>query len=229
MLKTCTKCDEEKPLDKSNFSLRGSGKWRGICKACRSIAYREYYRKNRKKKIEYQKKYSKQNRDAVLANKRSYYVRNKDKLSEKGRDYRKKNWDKIKARKRAYRRIKRATDPAFKMARMVSNSVYKAIKHSGGCKGGDSVWNNLPYSADDLKSHIESLWEPWMGWHNHGKYCSDKWDDSDSSTWTWQIDHIIPQSRLKFSSMKHPNFIKCWNLDNLRPLCAKKNNKKGDK
>jgi hypothetical protein len=61
-----------------------------------------------------------------------------------------------------------------------------------------------------------------MNWDNHGKYCLDVWDDNNSNTWTWQIDHIIPQSQLVYDSMAHPNFLKCWALSNLRPLSAKK-------
>jgi len=54
-------------------------------------------------------------------------------------------------------------------------------------------------------------------------YNANTWDDSDSSTWTWQIDHIIPQSTFAYSSMEDEAFKKCWSLDNLRPLSAKQN------
>lgn len=62
-----------------------------------------------------------------------------------------------------------------------------------------------------------------MNWNNHGQYRAEEWDDNDPSTWVWQIDHIIPQSDLPYDSMEHPNFKKCWSLDNLRPYSAKKN------
>lgn len=62
-----------------------------------------------------------------------------------------------------------------------------------------------------------------MNWNNHGKYDSKTWDDNDSSTWTWQLDHIIPHSDLPYQSMTDENFLKCWALDNLRPLSSKQN------
>jgi hypothetical protein len=62
-----------------------------------------------------------------------------------------------------------------------------------------------------------------MNWDNYGVYRKAIWDDNDQSTWTWQIDHIIPQSKLKYSSVKEDNFKKCWALDNLRPLSSKEN------
>jgi len=49
------------------------------------------------------------------------------------------------------------------------------------------------------------------------------WDNNDSSTWTWNIDHIIPQSKFKYSSMNDENFKKCWSLTNLRTYSSKKN------
>lgn len=75
----------------------------------------------------------------------------------------------------------------------------------------------------ELHDHLESLFEPWMNWDNHGIYDVTSWNDDDSSTWTWQIDHIIPQSKLPYTSMDDENFRKCWSLSNLRPLSAKQN------
>ena len=45
----------------------------------------------------------------------------------------------------------------------------------------------------------------------------------------WHIDHIIPQSKLLYDSMDHPNFQKCWALENLQPLWAKDNLSKSNK
>ena len=45
----------------------------------------------------------------------------------------------------------------------------------------------------------------------------------------WHIDHIIPQSKLLYDSMDHPNFQKCWALENLQPLWAKDNISKSNK
>ena len=78
-----------------------------------------------------------------------------------------------------------------------------------------------------MRNHLESLFEPWMSWDNHGVYDKKKWNDNDSKTWTWQIDHIIPQSDLPYSNMIDENFKVCWSLDNLRPLNSKKNNEDG--
>ena len=60
-----------------------------------------------------------------------------------------------------------------------------------------------------------------MSWDNWGPYVKDNK--------TWQIDHIIPQSKLVYTSMEDDNFKKCWALENLRPLESIENIKKGNK
>ena len=62
-----------------------------------------------------------------------------------------------------------------------------------------------------------------MTWDNYGNYNSISWNDNDTSTWTWSLDHIIPQSEFHYSSMQEENFSKCWSLENLRPYSAKQN------
>mgnify|MGYP006320042627 FL=1 len=81
----------------------------------------------------------------------------------------------------------------------------------------------MDYSIKELREHLEKQFEPWMNWNNHGRYNLLSWNENDSSTWTWQIDHIIPQSVLVYSSMEEDNFKKCWALNNLRPYSAKLN------
>jgi hypothetical protein len=89
-----------------------------------------------------------------------------------------------------------------------------------------------PTYFDDLKKYIEAQFslpanlidgEPWMTWENWTIYDPKTWDDNNPTTWTWNIDHIIPRSDLPYTSMEDENFKKCWSLENLRPLSAKQN------
>jgi hypothetical protein len=104
----------------------------------------------------------------------------------------------------------------------LSSKISRAIKKAGSYKGM-SFLKFVPYTMSEFKFHLESLFEPWMTWDNHGPYKANVWDDNNPSTWTWSIDHIIPQSDLPYSSMEEKNFKKCWSLSNLRPLNAKRN------
>jgi len=79
-------------------------------------------------------------------------------------------------------------------------------------KGNSGIWNYLPYTVQQARKHIESLFDETMNWDNHGTY--------------WHIDHIIPQAYLSYTSIEQENFNTCWNLNNLQPLrCADNNSK----
>ncbi len=128
-----------------------------------------------------------------------------------------------------WRKEKIHSDPYFKLRNAVSNSVNCYLKKSLSSKNNQSTISFLPYSIDDLKNYLESQFESWMNWNNWGNYRRNSWNDNDPSTWTWQIDHIIPHSNFKYQSMTDSSFIDCWSLKNLRPLSSKKNILKGAK
>ena len=113
------------------------------------------------------------------------------------------------------------TDPCYKLRKVTSIMVGGALKEG---KGGESM---LPYvdwnSYEELKEHLESQFEDWMTWENHGK-----WHPIEKR---WHIDHIKPQSVLLegVTSMDDPKFRECWALENLRPLEARENISKGNK
>lgn len=81
----------------------------------------------------------------------------------------------------------------------------------------NKTFNILGYTAQDLVQHLESQFKPDMTWENHGTL--------------WHIDHIRPVASYYFydKNLKlDENVIKeCWSLDNLRPLYATENLKKG--
>lgn len=135
------------------------------------------------------------------------------------REYRKKNKDRINSSSR-----QRYSQLEVKLRRRCSHAIRMALKS----KKETSCMNKLPFSIEELKAHLEQQFESWMTWNNWGLYNIETWDDNDPSTWTWQIDHIIPQSKLPYDSMDHPNFQKCWKLSNLRPLNSKENLQKSN-
>ncbi|MGI0060434.1 MAG: hypothetical protein ACREBJ_11775 [Nitrosotalea sp.] len=118
---------------------------------------------------------------------------------------------------------KRELDPTFRISGYVSRLINFMLKSKGSSKVGESFSKYVPWGRAELKTHVEKQFEPWMTWNNHGKYDSITWDDTDQTTWTWQLDHIIPRSDLPYASMTDDNFKKCWALENLRPYSAKQN------
>lgn len=129
-------------------------------------------------------------------------------------------------KKRLYdlRHTRVSADASLRLKSTVSSRVWAAMK---GNKNGASVWKHFPYTFEELKEHVESLFENWMTWDNRGHYVVESWDDNDPTTWTWHLDHIIPHSRFAYTSMDSKEFQECWSLSNLRPLSAKQNIRDG--
>ena len=91
--KTCSKCNETKVLE--DFDINDCGKQgrTSSCKACISVSRKEYYQKNRQKKMQnqrnyrkrnpgYNKNYYEKNKAKILEYQKEYYILNKDQINE---------------------------------------------------------------------------------------------------------------------------------------------------
>ena len=132
----------------------------------------------------------------------------------------------LKSRKAARRRKE---IPQLHIGHLTSVRIRNILKGQGLSKGCSSTWKHLPYTKLQLKQHIEAQFEPWMNWNNLGPYKKDTWNDNDPTTWTWNLDHIIPASLFNYQTMNDPSFQECWALSNLRPLSSKQNINEGNR
>ena len=213
--KQCNKCFKIKPA--KAFSKRKDSKdgFRNECKSCRLVRDKKYFSKNPDKLEErkvYQKQYRDSHRQKTKEYNKLYREQNIDAIRAKQREYA----DANKAKRNKYEKERRYSLPTIRLKQNVSSVVNRAIKKAsnGNSTKGGSTFEHLPQTPQQLKEHIENQFEDWMTW--------DKWGE-------WHIDHIIPQSALLYDSLEHPNFQKCWDLKNLRPLCAKENIYKSNK
>jgi hypothetical protein len=249
MVKKCTKCGIEKENECFGKDKRLKSGLCSDCKECRKKYYLEnkdrfekhnkkymkkYYDKNKeillkknKKWVEenkeyrkeYCKNYNKENEEKIKKNFKNYYWENRDYFLRKNKEWREDN-DR-REYKNNWSRERRKNDTNFKLRDSISSQIRKLLKKQGMNKASRSILDFLPFTIQELKKHLESQFEDWMDWENHGNY--------DKNRKTWQVDHIIPQSHLIYDSMEHPNFKKCWSLENLQPLETIKNLKKGDR
>lgn len=201
--KKCKKCGRVKHID--GFQTQNKY-YSSRCKLCL----------NRLKRVKYKtdpipfktagKKYRETHKTNSAYN-RQYYITNKQKI----RDYQNAYYaNKIKS-------------ISYRLRRNVSRLVAHMLSSQNTGKNNFSVLQFLPYSIQELKDHLERCFEPWMNWSNYGSYKHDIWNDDDITTWTWQLDHVVPQSDLPYTSMGDDNFKKCWALENLRPYSSKQN------
>lgn len=126
-------------------------------------------------------------RGQINANKKRYRERELDKANR--RDYLKRRW---------------REDPAFKLRGLINSTVNQALKRWGGRKRG-SLLKFLPYTIPQLQAHLEKFFNNTNGftWENHGKL--------------WHVDHVIPHTLFKYTSLDSKEFRDCWALSNLKP------------
>jgi hypothetical protein len=109
------------------------------------------------------------------------------------------------ARKKEYRRgfqaKKYAEDIHHKLASLLRSRLRSAVRNEQ--KRGSAV-RDLGCAITDLKTHLESLFQPGMTWDNfgHGADC-------------WCIDHIFPLKRADLTNKSH--LLAVCNWRNLRP------------
>lgn len=181
----------------------------------RSQEKREWYLKNREKILKRAKEYNESLTPSRKEEKRmyikEYHETHKEEAKVKRKEYVKNNRQAILTNQNENFRIRRKSDPLFKLRRNVSTMVWQALTMN---KNG-SILKYLSYTMEELKQHLENQFDEKMTWSNYGSY--------------WHIDHIIPQSALPYASMSDDNFQKCWGLSNLRPLEAIENIRKSNK
>ena len=250
-MKKCGQCKSQKEINQfCKSQLERSG---GICRECNSSNikkykqnnpdkikkyYSNYYLLNKSKILNSKKSYYKNNKKQIIKDRKHYYynnlskiktynklyyVKNKKEILNKSKQYSIKNFSKISKYRNKYLKIRRMFDIKFRLKCSISANINFYLKSHGHCKNNKSTLKYLPYSIADLKNHLEKHFEAWMTWENYGKYNPKSWDDNNPLTWTWQIDHIVPHSTFKYSSVEDNCFKQCWSLNNLRPLSSKKN------
>lgn len=209
-LKTCTKCHVPQDITNFCFSNKKKGYRRGDCKSCESKnrsknkdklrkQHKLWFKNNPDKTKEYERKKRIKHVDAIKARKKIYAFINKDKIQAAQSQYRKTHKEYFIKYMREYKKKRNLTDIGFRLRPVISRQISRAITNNGSKKNG-SCLEYLPFTIQELKEYLEKNFEPWMNWKNWGKYDVKTWDDNNSSTWKWQIDHIVPHSLFKYTS-----------------------------
>lgn len=218
--KVCKGCNVEKSID--NFAidnhLRTTNR-RGKCKDCYNKKERERHHANRERNLARRKELRDRDPESYKRSQRQYRKTNHEKSKQYQREYVRSHREMA----NKYRRKRKQTDQSYKLRIAISSQIREGLKQRGLSKNRLSAFIYLSYTIQDLVQHIESKFEFWMAWDNWGWYNPETWDDDEPTTWTWHIDHIIPQSQFNYISMDDPQFAECWSLNNLRPYPSKLN------
>jgi hypothetical protein len=99
-------------------------------------------------------------------------------------------------------------DKLFKLKENIRKDVNQSFSRSGYTKKS-RTHEILGCSFEELKLYLESKFQPWMNWDNHGLY-------NGTEGYGWDIDHVIPLS----SAKTEEELIKLNHYTNLQPLCS---------
>ncbi len=153
-----------------------------------------------------QRAYRQKNLEKLREMEKESYERHKDSKAERCKSWREKNPEKV----RGYALRHRNKN---KLNHNVRTLVWGSLK---GKKHGRHWEDLVGYTVAELRTHLESLFQPGMSWDNYGR---------DG----WHVDHIRPVSSFTFSGADCQEFKECWALSNLQPLWADENVRKSNK
>ena len=179
--KKCSYCKKLLPVNKFPFlnksnpnSVHPIGLRSARCTDCFNIYRRTKWRKLKKNKIK-EKRYREENKETIYKTKKKYKQKNREKLN-------------LQQRERA--KIRRKTDPFFKIRSNLSRRVRGALNNHLKNKKIKKTSNTLILlgcSIKKLKSHLEKNFKRGMNWKNYGK---------------WEIDHIIPCAKFDLEILR---------------------------
>ena len=195
MSKQCKKCQLQKEL--SQFNKRKSSK-DGLdiyCKLCKAN-YTNIWKLNNPEKLKLSKKIADNN----------WYSINKDIKLKINKEWKLNNLDYSKEWHKEYKRNREKLDPNFKIANRLRARLWHALK---GKKATCKFSEYIGCSIDELRLHIESLFEPGMTWDNYGE---------------WELDYKEPLCDFDLTNIEE--LKKACNYLNLQPIWKKKHHKK---
>ena len=192
--KRCPKCGIEKSSDDFNKHKANLSGLQSYCRTCQQKLIR-VWREN--------------NADQVKQQHQHYREAHREQRREYNRQWREKNrhyW-------RDYQNERLRTDTSYRLRNYIGAAIRKAIR-----KNRKSAFNILGYTVDELRQHLESLFQPGMSWENYGT--------------AWHIDHITPKSWFKIEGpdgVDEYELKLCWSLDNLQPMWGDENLEKNNR
>ena len=159
------------------------------------------------------KKWREKNKEKLSKNHKIWSKKNREHLREYHAKWREENREDLNEYKRIYEKTKKDTDPSYRLACYTRTAIYTCLKERDITKY-KNTFDLLPYSLEELITHLESKFKEGMTWDNYGE---------------WHVDHIKPMVSFNIQSPEDKSFQECWSLSNLQPLWGRENLSKGSR
>lgn len=117
----------------------------------------------------------------------------------------------VRKKEQKRRSKKRDTDPRYRQFEALRRRMQRAVNEQDAVKATKTI-TLLGCSPSQLQAHLEAKFKPGMSWDNYGK---------------WHVDHIRPCASFDLADPAQQR--ECFNWQNLQPLWAADNIRKGAK
>lgn len=210
--KSCKKCSSYKDINNFYKNKKLKDGYESKCKSCISEENRLKAEING---AYLGKKNYDINKETINKKRRKFRSENKDitrKYNDNTKEYRfnyyLNNKDKINEYQRLYDSYKKETDVLYKTKSIIRNNIYTVFIKSKVVKNHKTE-EILKCTFEEFKLYLESKFEDWMNWSNHGLY-------NGELNYGWDLDHIIPLSSAKTID----EIYELNNFRNFQPLCS---------
>lgn len=198
--KRCGRCRETKAKSEFGVSRQRIDRLKPYCKPCNNQRNKEFRESNPESAKASSERWRKANMRASSERVSRWSATDKGKATKRAWLEARPGWFAEYYRER--RKI-----PEVRVHHAIRSRIQSMVRN----KNGKRTVDILGYCANELIAHLERQFLPGMSWNNYG---------------AWHIDHIVPVSSFKVSSVEDHELRRAWALTNLRPLWAKDNIKK---
>lgn len=180
------------------------------CRVCKENKELKFFYRDKSRKGNFSftcilchKKYHILNSDKIKLQLKNYNILNKKIIQKQSKVWIQNNKDKI----RIYDNKRYKNEPLYKLKKIIRVQILNSLKNK--FTKSKLTIEILGCSFEEFKQYIESKFEPWMNWDNHGLY-------NGELNYGWDLDHIIPIS----SAKTEEDIYKLSHFSNLQPLCS---------
>ena len=172
---------------------------------------KKWYQEHKEEKKQWRQEHKKEKNQYN----KQYNQEHKEEKKQYNKQWRQDHREQTKQYNKQWSKNRYQIDIMYRLNRIIRSAIKQSLKKNSLSKN-HRPWETLVgFTIQELKLHLEKQFDSNMNWNNHGTY--------------WHLDHIIPLSSLKFSSVNDENFKFLWCLTNLQPLFGPENISKSNK